>query len=699
MFERHGRTGATAATTNGPPNGLNGSDGLDGLGSLLEAVDTVPIPGAPNALPREAAAVGLSFLGTALRQNHVRRLTERLVLVEHLGAECRSEVDISLSMLDDDQWKAAQLFQSLRNRSTAAELSRPVQPRAAIWVPVSCVSRRNAAPMDVRDEAGTRLPRLTQFESSTMVAAGMYRLLTRVLTSHPDATKKTDLGRFLTSIHEARWLVRSALYAILTERAAPTVAAPRLTPEAAGGHGRQYRDLARQILIEYRPLLESYFALLNVAVNDSLLVVSLDTRRDEHLLRFDSPLTAVEGEAAAGRRLTGLPGLTGGGSPVNPRRLWHRLVGSPRNYHLEYEGEIPSNIRSYHLVAETDETIQIEKMYLITDADRETVDDLAHDLEAIAPHLEAGRNSPERGRVHRLLELELQAAIGRLGQLLRRRRWEAGLATMELDRNFGKVANSLVLADRSGESTRTDGAAVVNPLQDDPDVTPAALRTAATEILRGELYLDLAGQDEPIGQRAHTQWRRIPGKDTSGGSRTWVRAAITLSVARGVTRQTILTYIFAVVAISYGMGCLLTRSLWPFTGTGEVPVEGTSAEGAIVTLLLVPGFLYTRLDLPARNSILGYLTTRSRFLVHVCIASTAGLCASIGAELSGSAFRAMLALSVGIPLLAAVVLLRRPAAAVAAASEAGELPAWVYRTEANRLGPVDARLYSSGRRR
>ena len=56
---------------------------MDGMESLKEAILTVPIPGAPPRLSTDGAAVGLAFLDTVIRQNHVRRLTERLTLVEH----------------------------------------------------------------------------------------------------------------------------------------------------------------------------------------------------------------------------------------------------------------------------------------------------------------------------------------------------------------------------------------------------------------------------------------------------------------------------------------------------------------------------------------------------------------------------------------------------------------------------------------
>ena len=62
--------------------------------------------------------MALAFLDVALRQNHVRRLTERLSLIEHRAARCTTEVDISLGLLDEAQREAGILYQRLRNRTS-----------------------------------------------------------------------------------------------------------------------------------------------------------------------------------------------------------------------------------------------------------------------------------------------------------------------------------------------------------------------------------------------------------------------------------------------------------------------------------------------------------------------------------------------------------------------------------------------------
>lgn len=94
---------------------------LNGFAAPQEAIRTVPVPGAPPAMSREGAAVGLAFLDMALRQNHIRRLTERLHLVEHCSAVRTTEVDIRLSLLDQRQRDATQLFQRLTSVSRVSD--------------------------------------------------------------------------------------------------------------------------------------------------------------------------------------------------------------------------------------------------------------------------------------------------------------------------------------------------------------------------------------------------------------------------------------------------------------------------------------------------------------------------------------------------------------------------------------------------
>jgi hypothetical protein len=288
---------------------------VDGIDSLRHAIETIPIPGAPPRLSRQGAAVGLALLDTSLRLNHVRRLTERLTVVEHGTARRSTEVDVSLKLLDEGQRQAtAQLQDLIGQEHGERAASRPERQRS-LWVPLARLPRRDVSPIDVFDSAGQKLPRLTQHEASRLVAAGLYRLLRGILASDENAqTAKHELNTFLFQVHEPRWLIQQALLTLLTERNHPEAEftlAP--TGGTVPGYGRQCRELALDILDGSSDLLVEYAYLLNVAVRDYMLVVALDDSVEEHRLSYETPLNVDARQPVA-------------------KEQWRRLASSRRGY-------------------------------------------------------------------------------------------------------------------------------------------------------------------------------------------------------------------------------------------------------------------------------------------------------------------------------------------------------------------------------
>jgi hypothetical protein len=238
--------------------------GMDGIESLRHAIETIPIPGAPPRLSRQGAAVGLALLDTSLRLNHVRRLTERLTVVDHGAARRSTEIDVSLKLLDEGQRQATAQLQDLIGREHGERAaSRPAQQRA-LWVPLARLPRRDASPVDVFDSAGQKLPRLTQHEASRLVASGLYRLLRGILAGDENAqTAKHELNTFLFQVHEPRWLIQQALLTLLTERNHPEEAFTLAPAEGTvPGYGRECREMALDILDGYAELLVEYAYLL-----------------------------------------------------------------------------------------------------------------------------------------------------------------------------------------------------------------------------------------------------------------------------------------------------------------------------------------------------------------------------------------------------------------------------------------------------
>src|SRR5699024_194236 len=79
----------------------------------------------------------------------------------------------------------------------------------------------------------------------------------------------------------------------------------------------------------------------------------------------------------------------------------------------------------------------------------------------------------------------------------------------------------------------------------------------------------------------------------------------------------------------------------------------------IAVLFLIPGFLYTRLGLPPRNSVAGYLKGTSRIVAQVSILSMATLSASIAANSGGAFVRVTYICATILPILATLLLVGR----------------------------------------
>ncbi|MET8837212.1 hypothetical protein ABZV78_25305 [Micromonospora sp. NPDC004540] len=652
------------------PNGASGAAAarLIGMTSLKQAIRTVPVPGAPPPLSREAAAVGLAFLDMALRQNHIRRLTERLSLVEHGLASRTTEVDVRLSLLNHGQREASQLFQRLSSRSAR---SREEEQNASptIWVPVTRISRLSVSPVDVVDAAGTKLPRLTQYETSRLLASGLYRLLAGTLSSQPETRQDSPLSQLLFHQDQARWLIQAALIALLTERSRSLTTGGDDRGEPHDDHDDQRcRALALSVLRDYEQQLVPYANLLDVAVNDYLLVAALDLTRDDHLLSYDAPVHTRTERAAA---------------DLDPLRR-----SSPARYQVRYVARIPASLRSYHVVAETEPGVHIEAMSMVTNADESTAKDLTRDLRSLAERWRKPRPGiPARKR---LLELELQSALGRLSELVRTRRWDASQAGLDLPDSTlrkSRQLSRLYLADHGLAHSERDN----QSLLDSAALTADDLELVAREVEEQQVGSDFSVENDPASSRAHAYWRRSSSR-TPRAEHTTVVCTLRLRDATGARPGSVMAYALVVAATVYLVGCLLDRSLWPYDSSAEPPAN---ADAVVAVLLLVPGFLYTRLDLPLRHTILGHLRWASRWLAHLSIGSAVLAAAAVASGVGSWLLTASMGVATGLPLLAALLLgrpagqQRSPLAVRLSAPRWLQPPGW-------REVPPDAVFYSSG---
>ena len=609
------------------------------MASLRHTIETVPVPGAPPRLSRSGAAVGLALLDTALRLNHVRRLTERLKVVEHGTARRTTEIDISLPLLDEGQRYAMSRIPELISEDRG-DRTESADHRPTLWVPVARLPRESVSPVDVYDGTGHKLARITQHETSRLIACGLYRLLRGILASHEDAQSPgTDLSIFLHKVHEPRWLLQQALLTLLTERSSPVREYSfDPTPDTMPGHVRKCREFALDLLEAYREPLVEYTKLLDIAVREYLLVVGLDDRVDEHLLTYETPLYVRD-----------KPGPVVG--------TLRRFAAARRGYLVEYEAEFPLTLKSYHLVAETSPEMHVAHMYLSTNADETPVTRLSTDLTTLADRWESTRRDGTGAATHKIIELQAQTVLRHLAGLLRRRKWEAGQAGIALPDAVLPACHRLAAAASTGEARRTSGNNLDNSLLRHSNFTVANLRAAAGELTESELARDLVLVKKVPDREPHVYWRRSGVTSEIGRAR--LRAGLVLADATEGGPSSMAGYAAMVAATVYLLACLMTRSPLPF-GPDATAALGSIADGqsVITVLLLVPGFLYTRLALPPRRSIAGYLRTLSIAVGQLCILCTAALAATIATRGSGPVVQVFVTIGVVVPLLSIALLLR-----------------------------------------
>ena len=648
---------------------------MDSSTALRYAIMSVPVPGAPPHQNAVGAAIGLSFLDSALRLNHIRRVNETLTVTDHRVARRTTEIDISLAMLDEGQRRAMVASRDLRG---AGRPGGDGDRRSdEVWVPVARVDRRSSAPVMIWDPSGARLPRLTQNESGRLLAAGLFCLLRGILDSLPGTTTDSELHLLLHRVPEAEWLLQHAVDVMVTERHRPPAGASR--EPAAGvvaGQGARYRSLALAVLDKHEDALTEFFALLDVALDNDLLIVALDPARDEHVLTYETPLHVTSDEDAG-------------------HRLARLLRSSSEGYQLEYRSSISSSIPAYHLVVDAEPGVDIARMYLSTDADLRVATALRADLTVLAQRLENERRAPTGRASSKILELQMQTTLRTLADLVRRRRWEAAQAGVTVPEGRMAVSSELGHVAVSGEGTAGPDGTVDSSILRHPAVQPQRLRAAAEEIFTEELYAGVALENDPSPSRAHASWHGSTAPGAAVGAPVEIRAGMLLRDMTAAGPRMVCQYAMMVAVVGYLFAAFLADSPWPF-GPGSRPRLSAIADaGAVISvLLLVPGFLYTRLGLADRRSISRRLRALPRAVANVCIGVIALVAGAVASGLPGGWVQLAFATMVVVPLAGAVLLRyrRRPRVATAELVRLGA-PRWLEGADVARVA-VDAQFFS-----
>ncbi|TCM46706.1 hypothetical protein EV648_105183 [Kribbella sp. VKM Ac-2568] len=619
-----------------------GDQGRNGQRSILhEAIWRTPVPSSPPASDPYREALGLNLLALALRLDHVDRLSESLHLVDSTHMTRSVAVDINLARLTDAQRKALRASP----HDTAAK------PKS-IWLPLGRTARTDLAPIQVKDSAGAMLTTITHRATVRALGQGLRRAFMIWLDSNPDAHRPGhELQRLRHTLYRSSWLIEAALTNLIENGSQPAVRHQSVSDPGVT-RSVQIRQTAHEAVdILFAAPDNPFLSLLEMVSSEHLLVVEVDASQDHAVLRYDAPvLPALESDTQGSRFA---------------KRRWRppSWASLEHEFTVTYETVIPRAVNSYHATVEVPEELRVRRLLMTSDNDAYAVRLLIGDMHALADQYETlAATAPN------VLELELQAIVSRAAELGRRRHGDLAAYhgyvracyrtfTHRLPK-FRSPAKKPPDAKKLCHDLGTPGRTLerlwqLSELSETTDdlrelttkLTPEILTNWAEQIGTAELHLDIHVDNDPRENAGHTHWSRRsfgPSQLSAEPVKATVYAAFVddpPSLAASVGRL-----LFAVVALVVALATFLeigpsdlahalvdgpkgTPATAAGTAQGGVSPSGpiSTADALVTILLLVPGLLLSRLDIPSHQTVLGRLRLFSRYVAYAAVSVATGL--------------------------------------------------------------------------
>ena len=605
---------------------------LDHLRTMIQAL---PVPTAPLTFPNREAALGLALMDLSFRLDHLPRLSEHLTLMDRGHMSRVISVDVDLDQI------SGRLRDTLMVPGGAAAGG----GGGSLWVPVSRYSRRDLAPTIIQDSSGEVVPRLSHRDANRVTAAAFVKLLSMLINAHEDvATPASPIHQLRHTHQRSRWLIEAAITELITvgspvgqrlptplEHAA--LPAPGARNDGRTGDSRSVRDRALTGLAALfpaeggDPLVIPFARLLQLAARQYILVAQLGLERPRRFLTWEAPLLPAQHRPAP------LQTLVKNVLPVN------------REFVVEYETEIPRSVKAYHLTLEVRQEISVRRFLLSSDVDDEFVEVLAQDLESVA------RRSGRLGSHHKLLELEMQGIASRLAELGRRRlidlaSYEAYLARLPIPVGPGSApppreltSDQVIAALSAGDCSLAVLAAFCAHYATDglrhlakSGLAGQALLNVADGLRAAQVGRDVTTDNDPREHGAHAHWRR-PSVELSPQSTEPVRAFAYMALADEAPAliESITRMVAGLALMVLGIGTLLSGGVaWLYSAKVSAGFAPAQADAVVAVLLIVPGLLLARLDLPSTRSVLGQLHKFQRTLAAASVVVTTALAIAVG---------------------------------------------------------------------
>ncbi|GAB3911112.1 hypothetical protein GCM10029964_116220 [Kibdelosporangium lantanae] len=598
------------------------------LERLRSALWQTPIPTSPPPTDGHQEALGLNLLALALRLEHVDRMSEALTLADSTHMTRSVSIDVNLTVRTPDQRQAL--------RSDPKETREPT----AVWLPVARQARTDQAPVVVRDAAGAVMPRATHQETARALIHGMSKAFRMFLEADPRAgDPQSTLYGIRNGLHRSRWLIQATIANLIDNGGHhPDLPADHIRRNRATD-SESIRDRADQALVQLFPPDSAFLRLLEIASSEYLLVTEVPTANPQVFLHFDAPVMPARGR----RRKATLWGLV-----------------PEHEFTVRYQTVIPRAVNSYHVTIEVPPEIQVRRFFLTSDVDGPALRALVNDIRAVADEYDdLNAVSPK------LLEQELQSIASRLAEFGRRRHRDLDSFKAYLTECYSVFSNrgpafpakpDLPVTWLSGFAQRYE-ADHYRKLADGV-FTADVLRSLADRLESTDMDQDLYVDNDPRDNAGHAHWRRRPfGSDPQSVEPVEANVFISLADDLPSLSSNVSKLLLAVTLLVLGFAVVLAPGL--FTG---VPVLGglsahlrpevpgntvlNTADAVVTVLLLVPGLLLSRLDIPSHRSVLGRLRLFPRYVAYASMVVAGALAMFVaGASVEGLAVPFVVALS------------------------------------------------------
>ncbi|HEY0454336.1 hypothetical protein [Actinophytocola sp.] len=589
----------------------------DLLQRFLAALRQTPIPTAPSPHDGYQEALGLNLLDLALRLGHIDRMTEALTLADSTHMARSVSIDVNMNVLTAEQkW-------ALRSDPSSSG-GRPT----AVWLPVSRQSRSSGAPVIVHDAAGNVVPRTTEVETAHALIHGMCKAFRMFLTSDRRTEDPDELLHGIRhNLNRSRWLIEATIANMIMSGWQDTGPVMAHADGSRATDSDSIREKAARAIEELFPPDSPFLRLLDVASSEYLLVVEVPTRKAQAFLRYDAPVIPARARDLRARDTIG------------------RWAAFQQEFTVRYSTIIPRAVNSYHVTLEVPHEIQVRRFFLTSDVDAPALRSLVEDMRAVSESYDE-----LRAVTPKLLELEMQGIASRLAEFGRRRYRDLEQFRAYIGDRYAAFSSRPPRFPARGEA-----GAPVTPetclLPDRPIATRLAqfshlyetdhyrkladglvtrdtLDELADELIESQLDKDVLVDNDPRENAGHAHWQRRPfGADPQSVEPVTSTVYIALGDDPPSLASDVSKLLLAVLLLVLGFGIVLEPSFFrnvpllsdlgarfrPATA-GDGPMS--TADAVVTMLLLVPGLLLSRLDIPSNKTVLGQLRLFPRYVAY-----------------------------------------------------------------------------------